>query len=505
MLGSRKLGIFFGESSVTFVETEGNAPAQVACAPFGDALKRPDPPFASDLTEEIQVVALLQKTMRDHKIETSRVCLSLPARDVILRSFLVPAVKPEELEGLVTFEAKKYVPFDIKDLAFVYHPIPVVDNKIKKVRIIFYAMRREVLEKYERICTQANLTVVGAEPASVDLAKALFSRNQMRADQRVAVLHVDGRAGRMMFFDKGIIQFVHEFSMLAAGGEGDSDMEVVKNRFLNETRNSMDYYSRQFSEDKLNEIIVLGAQQTLELAQLIGNDLGIPVKHILPSLDMAHFQTAGVDGLCAFGACVSNVPSAIPVFNFIQKKPVASVPTQIFGLSLDLQEFAPVLQAGAVCAVVLIAAFAAAQLKIKGLESRIAGLSVGQGEFASMSVEDIQQKIKNNTVKLQNYKKIRVKTDVAFLLAHTVRLLPEGVWLKDLSVRYGTDDKMTMDISGYAYAPDQNQQLRFVNALVSGLRASTELSRYISGVQLTSMQRENVNNVPVTYFVITCS
>ncbi|MBI3314350.1 MAG: PilN domain-containing protein [Candidatus Omnitrophica bacterium] len=106
---------------------------------------------------------------------------------------------------------------------------------------------------------------------------------------------------------------------------------------------------------------------------------------------------------------------------------------------------------------------------------------------------------------MKEYKKIRIKTDAAFLLAYTVRSLPEGVWLKDLNVRYGNDDQVTMDISGYVYAENSNQQLRLVNGLVEVLRSSKELSRYLSGVQLTSMQRQDINGVAVTYFLITCS
>ncbi len=505
MPGPRKLGIFWSENSFTLVETEGNLPVVAVSVPLGEAVKRPDSPFTSDLTEDLQIVALLQKTLRDHKIDASRTYLSLPSKDVILRSFIVPAVKPEELGGLVEFEAKKYVPFDVKELAFVYHPVPLVEDKIKKLRVIFCAARQDILDRYERICAQANLVVVGAEPAAMGLAKVLVSRNHMRTDQRVCILQVDGRVGRMIFFDRGVIQFMREFPLFAAGGEGEPDAEAVKSRLLNEARNSMDYYNRQISDDKINEIIVLGPAQAQELARLVGSDLNIPVKHFLPSLNITHFQACQAEGLYAFGACVSNVLPVMSVFNFIQKKSAASSKTAVFGLSFDIREFAPAMQTAAVCVAVLAAAFAVAQWKLKSLESQVTGLSSAQGEFFSVPVEDIKQKTADDRSKLKEYKKIRTKTDVAFLLAYTVRTLPEGVWLKDMSVRYGNDDKVTVDISGYVYAEDPNNQLRSVNGLVEVLRSSKELSRYLSGVQLTSMQRQDINGVAVTYFLITCS
>ena len=506
MAGPRKLGIFWSENSFTLVEADGNLPVETVLVPLGDAAKQSNSPFTSGLTADLQIVALLQKTLRDHKIDPSRVYLSLPSKDVILRSFVVPAVKPEELGGLVEFEVKKYIPFGMSELAFVYHPAPFVEDKIKKLRVIFCAVRKDILDRYEKICAQANLVVAGAEPSAMGLAKALVSRNDMRTDRRTCILHLDGRVGRMMFFDRGIIQFMREFSLFAAGGQGEPDAEAVKNRLLNEARNSMDYYDRQISDDKIDEIVVLGSSaQAAELAKIVGNDLNIPVKHLLESLNIAQFEACQAHGLYALGACVSNLLPAMSVFNFIQKKSAAFSKAAVFGLPFDVREFVLTMRTAALCVAVLVAAFAAAQWKLKGLESQVTGLSSTQGEFLSVPVEDIKQKTADHRGKLKEYKKIRIKTDVAFLLAHMVQSLPEGAWLKSLNVRYGNDDTVMLDISGYVYTEDPNNQLRLVNGLVEVLRSSKELSRYLSGVQLTSMQRQDINGVAVTYFLITCS
>ena len=123
----------------------------------------------------------------------------------------------------------------------------------------------------------------------------------------------------------------------------------------------------------------------------------------------------------------------------------------------------------------------------------------------STDVEGIKKKITGNADRLKGYKAIQVKSDVALMLVHMVRILPEGAWLNNLSVRYGADNKITKNISGYAYAEDFNKQLRSINALVTALRSSKELSNIVSGVQLTSMQREEIDNTAVTFFVINCS
>ncbi len=503
MGSAKKLGIFWGDNSFTLVETDGKIPLQVIPVFFGDSVKRAGSPFSSDLSKDLQVVALLQKTLRDYKIDTSKVSLSLPSKDVILRSFAVPSVNAEELASLIEFEAKKHVPVDIKDLAFVYHAVPFNEGNVRRLRVIFYAARRNVLDKYEQICTQANLTVSVEEPAPMSLAKALVSRNLLRVDHRTAIVHMDGNIGRMMFFDKGVIQFMREFLLSVPGGEEPAAGDVVRSRLINETRNSLDYYQRQISKDKIEDILIVGPAQAEEMAPSISTELGLSVKHVLPSLNVPHFQASGVDGLCAFGACLSTLPAPLSAFNFAQKRTSALMKTAAFGISFDPKEFAPAIRVGLLCLVVVGAAFAAAQLKINELEAKVKGLSVG--EFDSLSADDILKKKSEATAKLSNYKKIRFKSDTALLLVYVVQQFPPEVWLNSLNLTYADDGKLSFSINGYAYSKDQNRQLLSVDELVNKLKSDKQLSGQITDVQMTSMQRQEINSYPVTSFVITCS
>ena len=70
--------------------------------------------------------------LQDHKIVGGSFCVSLPIKEIILRSFVIPFVKPEEVPNAIKFEAKKYLPIDIQNLSYVFYVAPFTDNKIIK-------------------------------------------------------------------------------------------------------------------------------------------------------------------------------------------------------------------------------------------------------------------------------------------------------------------------------------------------------------------------------------
>ena len=134
-------------------------------------------------------------------------------KEVILRSFSIPFVKPDEMHSAVKFEAKKYMPFDIQDLSFVFYTVPFTEGANKRLQVIFFAARKEVLARYERIFKQVNAMVSYCEPYMVSLTKSLLFRKEIKPTDHLAFLVLDKNLGRICFIDQGIPQFIREFSM----------------------------------------------------------------------------------------------------------------------------------------------------------------------------------------------------------------------------------------------------------------------------------------------------
>ena len=76
MASSKRIGFFWGEEKLTIVEFDKNVPLQVVAAPLvskTDTLS----PFSSNLTEEIQITAILQEMLKNNQISGGSFYVSL--------------------------------------------------------------------------------------------------------------------------------------------------------------------------------------------------------------------------------------------------------------------------------------------------------------------------------------------------------------------------------------------------------------------------------------------
>ncbi len=110
MASLKRLGFFWGEEKLTLVEFDKNAPRQIISLPL-NSKSAASSPFSSNLTEEIQITSVFQKMLQENKITDGMFYVSLPMKEIILRSFVIPFVKQEDIHNTIKFEAKKYHAF----------------------------------------------------------------------------------------------------------------------------------------------------------------------------------------------------------------------------------------------------------------------------------------------------------------------------------------------------------------------------------------------------------
>jgi Tfp pilus assembly PilM family ATPase len=210
MVSLKRIGFFWGEEKITIVEFEKNIPLRIISSPLASKANALSP-FSSNLNEEIQITAILQKMLKDNRITGASFYVSMPMKEFILRSFILPLFKKDEIENAIKFEAKKYMPFDIQDLSLVFHTIPITEGDQKRLLAILFAARKEVLAYYGRIFKQVNAEVSYCEPYMVSLTKALLFKKEIKPTDRLAFLILDKNLVRICFVDRGIPQFIRDF------------------------------------------------------------------------------------------------------------------------------------------------------------------------------------------------------------------------------------------------------------------------------------------------------
>jgi len=144
---------------------------------FGDVAIPPGLISGGEIKDEealAQVIrsALLQ--VRGEKIKGEEVVASLPEEKAFLRVIQLPKMTPEELAGVVPFEAENYIPFPAKECYLGFDQItPIVDH-LDHLDVLLVACPKKTVDAYLRVLQKANLKPVAFEVESVSISRSLI-------------------------------------------------------------------------------------------------------------------------------------------------------------------------------------------------------------------------------------------------------------------------------------------------------------------------------------------
>ncbi len=509
MASLKRIGFFWGEEKITLVGFEKNAPLQVVSSPWGsksDTL----PSFRSNLSEEIQITAIFKKMLQDSRITGGPFYVSLPMKDTILRSFVIPFLKREEIKNAIKFEARKYLPIDIQDLTFVFYTIPFTKNATKHLRVIFFAVRKEFLDRYEHIFKLGNIVISYCEPCMVSLTKVLLFKKEISPSDHLAFLILDKNSGCICFVDQGIPQYIHEFSISPHSPleETKDPIETLNLKIVNEVGNSFDFYARQFSGGPVGQVLVLAETVGQDLFNALEAELKIKLRKVFPVVTMGEAgQSNDMDTIYAMGACIEPSMEPLSRFNFLgdntPKFDFKSILTEA------IESYKEVIFVFLICVISLVGAYILFQVQSKVAQQQYDRLSA-KGAVMDVPVSSIQEGLKDSIDRLTAYKNIRTKSDMVFILLRVASHLPQGALLQVLNVSYAPGDSndahVAIDMKGdVVLGEDPNEQIAMVDQIFSDFKNDKELSRFIKKINLVSLNREDLNGRQVTGFNINCS
>jgi hypothetical protein len=506
MIERRQLGLFLGKDAFSLVETNRNQIVQTIHVPLSTSL---DEEPAQGVPEDLHLTALLQRTLREHKLTFKKINLSLAVSDLIYRSFTIPAMQPNEVRSVVEFEITKYVPIKLENLVYAYHPAPLVESGQKKLRILFVAIRKDTLSRYHEILEHSGLQVEYIEPASVSLVRILNKQGKLARNQTQAIIEISGQKGKVIILEQDIVQFVREFFF----PEDTSNEDLLSSKLLNELRVSLNYYSRQNPMGKLSKIVTLTLKPMPGLTKALSEEFGMPVSCLLGSEILKSTPVADLGLLSAAGMALREKEFSTKDFDLSERAKRLNLSKEE-GRSefLHYQVMAGVV---ATCAIVIFLTWKMTNKLVSKQQALLKVLEEKAGVFRSSEVSQIDELTQELKNKLTNYKDIRIKSNIAHYLHKIPALLPQGMWLKTFHVAYYDtplkEDRLTRNVSrvslvldGYAYLKNANEQFRLVNLLVSVLKKESDLASSFDNIDLVTVQQESLQNHAVTYFKIVC-
>ena len=527
MSANKNIGIFWGPEFLSIAETQRDQLIFAGAIPRQslELLGQPQGAKETAESENLHLVAALQRLIRDKQISKQKVHLSIPVRDIIFRSFTLPAMNPSEIENAVMFEAPRYIPFKMDELFFSYHAVPFTDKDTKKIQILFIAIRKNTLERYCKVIEDAGLQILSAEPSALSLLRILAIKKLLKPSPTIAIIQIREIYGSILIADGQVPQFIRDFNLFSSNTDlADRDFKAMLGRLLNEIRLSLEFYSRQAKmigrEKPIDQIFVFAPENSREISQGIKTDLGfetvsIDINNLFPYDNELHQNLANAIGTSFAGALslnfdlnlaksrrgkVSRSASSMSVQDLLNQPPNYKLTTMI----------------AAICAGLVGLSVVGTGLQAFPQEKRLSELRAFEQKYKALTADQLNQSINDIAKKMNNCAQLKFNSNISSFVENISQSLIDGVWLTDFSIvsdelKQNTRSQsaegkiepvLIIKISGYSYHALLNQQITLVENFFGRLKKNAFLTKHRRTINLGQVKKEEYEGFPVTYFQI---
>lgn len=528
---NKQISLYWGNNTIYFTEVAFSKISKFFSIPI-ENYKFPVEPNKSSsqppednrfISSSMQLISSIEAQLKANKISDKTVNLSLPTKDIIFRSFVIPWMNASEIKNVVSFEISKYIPFSLEELRYSFHPITITANNTKKIRIIFVGVRKDTLESYTNILESAGLNVNIIEPSSQSIVRVLLSQNLIQEKETIAIVEKGDQAGKITIVEQEIPQFVREFHLnIQTKDTTAREGTDIINRITNEIRISIDYFTRQENFNPVLEIkLITNASNNNTITEHLSRDLKIPTTVLNIQNIMQNNDINNIGYLNAYGVGLYSTTEMVSSFNFSNKEVKKIRPTSTPDSTSPRNVTAVILLT---CAVIIgLIFFGTTKITAKPRNDSIR-LEQELGIYKDALLETIDETTKKTTASLEHLKTIRTKSNIAFFLTTIPTLLPQGLWIKNFEIKYpdayvnkdefsGNDraedasidyTRPIISISGYAYSQNITEQFKLVNKFFNNIEDHPKLSTIFQQTDLEIVRAEKIKEFTVTYYKIQC-
>jgi hypothetical protein len=509
----KALGIYFGPKFITLVETEGfkvinrvNIPLQRIS---GTGLEEKIP-------EEIKVAAAIKDELRKNNIEAKEANLVLLGRDLIIRTFHMPVLPLTELGAAVRFEAKKYIPFKVEELVYDFQVF--LDRANHKNLVLFVGLKKESLNKYTAIFNQLNIKIASVEYAGFSILR-LLQLARIREKGIFVVLDIDlveEDEVNFIVLENGFPLFSRdiilsgEAGLSEYGGPAKVDLAQSLEKLKVEMRISLDFYLRKFPTKNISSIVVIAPEDYRQEVESFVRERGLEVKFVDSRKFPDRPMVFSLGYFKAYAANLKkNLKSVIKIDlsstrvkqQGLEQRVVAAAP---FALDLKINVKVVLLSLA-----VIFAPFVVNFYRQQPMRSEIATIlgshplvKTVKPDLGVDELNSIDSKYKEKVKVISGI--LRKRMFITGALDSIPRIIPEGLWLRELNFRKAVNDSAVLTIKGSCYMADNDKERKLINKFLKDLKSDRNFNRNFKEINILSLGQEQKGKSILTGFVIEC-
>lgn len=524
---SSKLGIYLSGDAIFLVENTGNK--SIKCVKLAIPMGGSDSDSVENAVNSSNVSAKIAEEIQKSGIKQTNVTLSLPPKDIIFRSFVLPWMQQNEISNAVRFEANKYIPFNLEELCYAVHPVTFTSNETKQLKIIFVAIKRTTLEYYKDVLQNANLTIEVIEPSTQSFLRILSAKKILPPTGISAIIDHNDKEGNIVIVENEIPQFVRTFQINPSGAQSPSaDNFNFLTRLINETTISLEYYNRQNTDQDIDKVIYISNKGN-ETAQKMQEALTIDVENVSLSSIAPAASTNTIESINAYGSTLYDTVEVKTNFYIVEQDKLNTQKIQSFA-KMEKVNIKNIMPVAIFCLAILGAIFFIGSSKTGKFKKEEDQIKAKLGSSANLETLTIDGESARISKRLEEFKSIRLSDNTASFLSTIPSQASEGMWFESIEVNYTPtplDSKkvksksakkrskdsydetpetpeITIVITGYVYVPEAKDQFNLVNQFTRSLKDNAKFSETFKSIELDKIQKMVINDYETTYFKVIC-
>ncbi|WP_352406358.1 type IV pilus biogenesis protein PilM [Acetoanaerobium noterae] len=249
-----------------------------------------------------EMKSIIQGALNANSVKLKDVICTLESTDAIKRELVVPAVAPEDLSEMVSYEISQYLPIDINSYVLQYKIVREFEEEnVKKYELLVAALPKEIVHNIYSM-----LIEMGLDPYALDIHSnavdkiaaeyELFNEASIK-ENTAAFLDLGHENINVIIVEKGQYKFnrlikngTRDFEQLTTEFEFKTIDEIsqhldVVDRWIEEIDKVFKYYTSRSVDNTIDKIFIYGGISVMEgLDTYIHERVNIPVE-LIKSID----------------------------------------------------------------------------------------------------------------------------------------------------------------------------------------------------------------------------
>ena len=304
------IGLDIGTSAVKLAQLKGTAKGFQLEA-LGVTPLPPEVIVDGTIMDAARVVDAIRTTVREQRIKSKDVALSVSGHAVIVKRIGLPEMTEEELQESIRWEAEQYIPFAIDDVNLDFQILgPSGPDKPSQMDVLLVAVKKDKINEYVSVVAEAELNPVIVDVDAFAVENMYEINYELEPNRVIALVDVGAAVTNINILKNGVSAFTRD---TAIGGNqftealqkelgiGYEEAEALKREgkdrwdevaeilrpvitdLSTEIVRSFDFFKATSANEQIDKVVLSGGCAKLHgLAPFLAEQLGVPVEMVNP-------------------------------------------------------------------------------------------------------------------------------------------------------------------------------------------------------------------------------